>query len=155
METREDRQAKIDARVAELRRRASAKEAEAARVRGAVNDDPAFWTQPAYGNAAGRSFSRSRDRERNRIIKAGQIAAEAKALREKADAMEARGAVMAGDAKAERLAVVESTEVRVGQLVNTTFYGVRKVLKVNAKSVLVEGAFGPLKVEKNFVRKAA
>lgn len=151
METREERQAKIDARVAELRAQADRKEAEANRIRGAVNDDPAFWTQPAYGNAAGRSFARSRDRERSRIIKAGEIAAEAKALREQADAMKKRGAVMAGDAAAEREAKIAATEVQVGQIVNTIHFGPRKVLKVNKKSVLVEGSFGPLKVEKHFI----
>jgi hypothetical protein len=154
METRTERQAKVGARVAELRRQAEAKEAEAARVRGKVNDDHAFWTQPAYGNAAGRAFARQRDHERSRIIKSGEIAAEAKALREKADAMEKRGAVMEGDADAERQAKIASVEVRVGQVVSTVHYGLRKVLKVNAKSVLVEGSFGPLKIEKNFIRAA-
>lgn len=150
--TREERQAKIDKRVAELREQAAKKEAEANRLRGNVNDDPAFWTQPAYGNAAGRSFARNRERERSKIIKAGQISEEAKKLRDMADAMEARGAVMAGDAEAERRAKIASTDVAVGQIVDTTFYGLRKVLKVNAKTVLVEGAFGPLKVEKNYIR---
>jgi len=150
--TREERQAKIDKRVAELREQAAKKEAQANRLRGNVNDDPAFWTQPAYGNAAGRSFARNRERERSKIIKAGQIAEEAKKLRDMAEAMEARGAVMAGDAEAERQAKIASTDVAVGQIVDTTFYGRRKVLKVNQKTVLVEGAFGPLKVEKHFIR---
>lgn len=150
--TREERQALVDKRVAELQEQAAKKETEANRMRGSVNDDHAFWTQPAYGNAAGRAFARQRDRERSRIIKSGEIAAEAKALREKAEAMEKRGAVMAGDAEALRQAKIASTEVVVGQVVDTTFYGRRKVLKVNAKTVLVEGAFGPLKVEKNYIR---
>lgn len=152
METREERQANIDRRVAELRAQAAAKESEANRLRGAVNDDPAFWTQPAYSNAAGRSFARNRDRERSTIIKAGEIAAEAKALRDKADTMERRGAVMSGDADAERQAKIAATDVQVGQIVNTIHFGLRKVLKVNAKTVLVEGSFGPLKVEKQFIR---
>lgn len=150
-ETREARQSQVDKRVADLRARADAKEAEAKRLRGSVNDDPAFWTQPAYGNAAGRSFARQRDRDRNRIIKAGVIAAEAKELRERADAFEARGAVMAGDAAAAREAKIAAATVTVGQVVNTVHYGPRKVLKVNKKTVLVEGSFGPLKVEKQFI----
>lgn len=153
--TRAERQAKIDARVAELRRRAESKEAEASRIRGTVNNDYAFWTQPAYGNAAGRAFARQRERERNRVIKAGEVAAEAKALRDKADAMKKRGAIMAGDAEVERQEKISATEVAVGEVVDTTFYGLRKVLKVNAKTVLVEGSFGPLKVEKNYIKKAA
>jgi hypothetical protein len=150
-ETREQRQAGIDARVAELRARAAEKEAEANRLHGAVNNDSAFWTQPAYGNAAGRAFARHRDRERGKLIKAGQIAQEAADLRQQADIMEKRGAVMAGDAAAEREAKIAATEVQVGQMVNTVHFGVRKVLKVNAKSVLVEGSFGPLKIEKQYI----
>lgn len=151
MKTREQRQAKLEAKVAELRARADAKDAEANRIRGNVNDDPAFWTQPAYGNAAGRAFARSRDRERARVVKADELAAEAKALRDRADDMEKRGAVMAGDAAAEREAQIASVEVKVGQVVNTIHFGPRKVLKVNKKTVLVEGSFGPLKVEKHFI----
>lgn len=150
-DTREERQAKIVARVADLRSQADAKDAEAKRVRGAVNDDPAFWTQPAYSNAAGRSFSRQRDRERNRILKAGELAAEATELRSRADAMERKGAVMAGDAARERQAKIAATDVCVGQTVQTIHYGARKVLKVNQKTVLVEGSFGPIKVEKHFI----
>lgn len=150
-ETREQRQAKIDARVAELRAQADVKEAEANRLHGTVTKDGAFWTQPAYGNAAGRSFANHRNRERSKLIKAGQIAQEAADLRQEANLMEARGAVMAGDAAAERAAKVASVEVTVGQMVNTIHFGLRRVLKVNAKTVLVEGSFGPLKVEKNFL----
>jgi len=151
METREERQAKIDARVADLRSRADAKEAEANRIHGAVNNDPAFWTQPAYGNAAGRAFARHRDRERNKVMKAAEIAAEARAMREKAAAMEKRGAVMSGDAAVDRAAKIAAKEVHVGQIVNTVHYGLRKVLKVNTKTVLVEGSFGPIKIEKHFL----
>lgn len=150
-ETRAERQRDLNKRVAELRARADAKEAEANRLRGSVNDDPAFWTQPAYSNAAGRSFARQRDRERNRIVKAGAIAAEAKELRERAGTLETRGAVMAGDAAAAREARVAAITVTVGQVVNTVHYGPRKVLKVNKKTVLVEGSFGPLKIEKQFL----
>lgn len=152
-ETREERQARIDSRVAEFRARAAAKEAEANRLHGTVNKDSAFWTQPAYGNAAGRSFARSRDRERGKLIKAGQIAQEAKEIRMRADAMEARGARMAGDAQAEKEAAIAASDFRVGQMVET-LYGVRKVVKVNAKSILIEGAFGPLKVEKHLAHAA-
>lgn len=154
METREQLQIKLDARVAELRAQADVKSAEADRIHSTVNSDSAFWTQPAYSNAAGRSFARQRDRERSKVQKAAQIAMEAKELREKAASMEARGVVMAGDAAAQREAVIASTDVQVGQVVDTTFYGLRKVLKVNKKSVLVEGGIAPIKVEKNFIRAA-
>lgn len=154
MAAREELQTKLDRRIAELRAQADIKQAEANRLHSTVNSDSAFWTQPAYSNAAGRAFARQRDRERSKVMKASAIAQEAKDMREKADAMEKRGVVMAGDAAAEREAKIASTEVQVGQIVNTVHYGLRKVLKVNAKTVLVEGSFGPLKIEKHFVRAA-
>lgn len=149
-ETRAERQARVDAQVAALRARAATKEATSNRLYGGLEhrNDGAFWTQPAYGNAAGRAFARSRERERNKLIKAGALAAEAKELRERADAMEERGARMAGDAAAEREATIAASEFRVGQTVRT-LYGDRKVVKVNAKSIMVEGSFGPLRVEKH------
>lgn len=152
-ETREQRQARIDARVAELRARADAKEAESNRLSGTVNRDGAFWTQPAYGNAGGRAFAAQRDRARAKLEKAASIYNEAKELRAQADAMEARGARMAGDAAAERDDAIASADFAVGQFVST-LYGVRKVVKVNAKSILVEGSFGPLKVEKHLAQAA-
>lgn len=155
MAYRAELEVKLAARVADLRERADAKQALADRLEGAIIRDSAFWTQPAYGNAAGRSFARSRDRERAKIVKAFSIAAEAKALRDQANSMERRGVVMAGDADAARAAKIEAVSVQVGQMVDTTHYGVRKVLKVNAKSVCVEGAFGPLKINKEFVRAQA
>lgn len=149
------KEASLAARVAEIRAQAACKQAEADRLSGATNRDSAFWTQPAYGNAAGRAFARSRERERNKLIKAGEIAADAEDLRDRADSMERRGVVMAGDADAAREARIARTEVAVGQVVDTTFYGLRKVLKVNDKTVAVEGAFGPLKVGKEFIRVTA
>lgn len=153
VEIREQRQAKIDAKIADLRARADEKEAQSNRLHGTVNQDGAFWTQPAYGNAGGRAFARHRDRERNKLIKAGALAAEAKELRDRAAAMEARGARMSGDAEAEKEAAIAASDFAVGQMVKT-LYGVRKVVKVNAKSILIEGAFGPLKVEKHLAEAA-
>lgn len=152
--TREQRQARIDARVARVRANAAAKQALADKLSGDVNNDPAFWTQPAYGNRAGRAFAHARDRARAKMFKAAEIAAEAKRLRDAADAMERRGAVMAGDAAVVRAEAVAACEVAVGQIVDTTHFGLRKVVKVNRATVLVEGAFGPLKVEKQFIRAA-
>ena len=147
-EDREQRQARIDAKVADLRSRADEKEAASKQLHGTVNNDNAFWTQPAYGNAGGRAFARHRDRERNKLIKAGQLAAEAQELRHHADAMAKRGARMAGDADAERAAKVTASDFRVGQTVRS-LYGERKIVKVNAKTLLLEGAFGPIRVEKH------
>lgn len=154
-ETRAQRQGRIDTRVAELRARAATKQATADRIFAASNQDHAFWAQPACGNAAGRAFARHRDRERNRLAKAASLAAEATELRERADALAARGAVVAGDAKSAREAQIAVCDVSVGDMVDTAHFGLRRVLKVNTKTVLVEGSFGPLKVEKQYVRRAA
>lgn len=152
-ETREQRQARIDAKVADLRARADAKEAESNALHGAVNKDGAFWTQPAYGNAGGRAFSRQRDRARSKLEKAATIYNEAKELRAQADAMEARGARMAGDAATEREEAIASADFSVGQMVST-LYGIRKVVKVNTKSILIEGAFKPISVPKHLATAA-
>lgn len=154
MATREELQIELDARVADLRKQAGEKQAQADRLHATVNSDHAFWTQPAYGNAAGRAFARSRERERSKVMKAGVIAAEAAELRATADRMEARGVVMAGDAAKARSEAQSAVSVAVGQMVDTTFYGVRRVVKVNKATVLVEGSFGPLKVEKQYLRAA-
>src|SRR5712664_1723025 len=97
---RTELETKLAARVADLRDQASRKQAESDRIGGNIIRDNAFWTQPAYGNAAGRTFARSRERERAKIVKSFSIAAEAKALRDQADSMERRGVIMAGDAAA-------------------------------------------------------
>lgn len=151
---RAERQAKVDRQVDNLRADAERIEAESDRLRATVNPDSAFWTQPAYGNAAGRAFARQRDRERSKVVKAGEMAAQAAELRAKADRLEARGAVVAGDADAVRKASAGALTVSVGDMVNTTFYGIRKVLKVNKASISVQGDIGPIKVEKHFVSRA-
>lgn len=147
---REERQAVIDRRVSSLRQRAEAKKDEAGRLSGTINSDHAFWTQPAYGNAAGRAFAARRDRERCKLIKAGQLATEAREIEAKANAMASRGAVMAGDAAARRAEVIAALDVKPGDIVQTVHYGPRRVLKVNRKTLSVEGAFGPLNVCKSF-----
>jgi len=153
--TREERQTNLDARVATLRAHANKLLASASAMRATVNDDYAFWTQPAYSNAAGRRFAKQRERERGKVVKAGELAAEAAALHRKADAMEARDVVMAGDALAAHTARVGACAVVAGMMVETTFYGVCRVLKVNRISVLIEGRFGPVKVGKEFVKQCA
>jgi hypothetical protein len=155
MADRETKEADLAHRVATIRSQAAKKQAEADKLHAKINDDYAFWTQPAYGNAAGRAFSRQRDRERGRLRKSAAISAEAQALNDKADGMERRGVVIAGDALAAHAAKAAACNVEVGAMVDTTFYGVRKVVKVNKVSVSVEGSFGPLKVGKEFIRSIA
>lgn len=107
------------------------------------------------GNAQGRAFARQREKMHAKLGKIVEMRAEAKALSDKASRMEARGVVMAGDAKAAHDSRVAACAVVAGQMVDTTHYGIRRVLKVNKVTVLVEGAFGPLKVGKEFVHAVA
>lgn len=152
--TRENRQTELNQRIETIRSKAQKLQAEADRINKTVNHDYAFWTQPAYNNAANRVFSNRRERERARMFKAGQLYSEAKALFDKADHMERAGVTMAGDAAKARDEKVAACSVQVGQMVNTTHYGIRKVLKVNQKTVLVEGSYGNLKVAKEFIKAA-
>ena len=151
MSTREEKAAKLAASIAKKRAKADYLEAQAARLRAGVSDDYAFWTQPAYGNAAGRAFSSERNRQRAKIQRSGEAMAEATRLRKAADTAEATGARVAGDALAAHTAKITACSVSVGDMVGTTFYGDRRVLKVNRVSVIVEGSGGGLKVGKEFI----
>jgi len=62
--------------------------------------------------------------------------------------------VVAGDAARKHEAAIAACSVNVGDIVDTTHYGVRRVVKVNVKTVLVEGSFGNVKVCKSFIRPA-
>ncbi|WP_377846998.1 hypothetical protein [Bosea sp. UC22_33] len=44
--------------------------------------------------------------------------------------------------------------MKPGDLVDTTLYGVRRVLRVNRKTVAVEGGLSPLTVCKSFITPA-
>ncbi|ODU28762.1 MAG: hypothetical protein ABS88_11280 [Sphingopyxis sp. SCN 67-31] len=135
-------------KAARLTDRAQKLEARAAIIEQGPNRDPAFLTQPSYGNAAGRAFARARDRERSRSITVGDLYHRAKLLRERANRLISAQPRVAGDAKAERDAKIVASDFHVGQEVRT-LYGVRKIVKVNAKPILIEGALGPVRVEKH------
>lgn len=151
-DTRAARQAELDASIAAKRAKADTLEAQSQKIRATVNDDYAYWTQPAYNNAAGRAFERRRDRDRKKLEKAAEIYAEAKKLRRQADTMEQRGVCVAGDAAAAHAAKQAACTVAVGDIVDTTFYGRRRVIKVNRKTVLVEASTCGLKVDKAYIR---
>lgn len=147
------RQAAIDARVAGLRTDADRIEAQADRLLGQGIADRAA-AGPAHQTATGRSLSRRRDTDRSAYLRAGSLVGQAKELRGRADTMERRGAVVVGDAAAQSKTKADAVQVTIGQTVRTIHYGLRKVLKVNRLSILVEGSFGPLKVEKQFILAA-
>ena len=153
--SREQLEAAHSAKVAAMRARADVLQTQADKINATVPTDYAYWTQPVVNTSGGRAFESRRQKARDRMHRASSLGAEATKLRKEADRLEAQGVRVAGDAKAAHDARVDACAVEAGQMVDTTFYGVRRVLKVNRVSVLVEGAFGPLKVGKEFVRLAA
>lgn len=144
----------IEHRITDLRTKAAKKRAEADRLDGSLCRDPAYLTQPIQPNTAGRRLAAQRERDRNRIVKVMALRDDAAELERKARDLEANGPRVAGAAAARRAKAVAECTVSVGQVVNS-IYGARKVIKVNAKTVLIEGAFGPLKIEKHLIFPAA
>lgn len=138
-------------RIDNLRAKAAKKRAQAATLDGSLCRDPAYLTQPIQPNAAGRRLAKQRDRDRNRMVKAIGLRDEAANLERQARDLETNGPRVAGSAAAKRERAIAECAVRVGDHVSSV-YGVRRVSKVNAKTVLIEGAFGPLKVEKHLIR---
>lgn len=133
-DTRAQRQATRDARVRRLRDRAAALDAEAAHLGAPVTDDPAYWSQPLA--LAGRDRA---------IMKA-------QALRDQADALAATPVRVDGDAAAEAARQdANAPDMQAGDLVQTTHYGPRRVLRVNKRTVTVVGAIEPIRVEKRYV----
>lgn len=108
--------------------------------------DPAFMTQPARSNHA---VSRERQRLAGRERRAHELREKAAAYRSKATSLRSMSSRNAGDAERAREVVREAiTEaVHEGSYVDCV-YGVRRVLKVNAKTLRLQGALGPLTIDK-------
>lgn len=151
---RAERQAALNAKVDAIRVQASAKMAAFEQIDGTINRDPAFNTQPVPSNSRAASFVSARRRERAKFDKAMGLYQEAKELTAKADHMERSGVRVAGDAERERQAVIASSDFSVGDMV-TTLYGVRKIIKVNAKTIKIESSSGGLIVPKNLAKLVA
>lgn len=113
---------------------ADSADAEAARLyslgASSMRGDIAFLTQP------GRIPERTRMYERD--LRAFELSKKAAGHREKAKSLRQMAARNKGDA-ARKFDAIAAMPVEVGQMVDTIFYGLRRVTKVNAKSVRVEG----------------
>jgi len=111
--------------------------------------DPAFVTQPARSShAVARERTRLADRDR----RAWELEEKAKDYRDKAKNLRAMASRNKGDAEREREAARQALNLSPGDMVSTLF-GVRRVVKVNAKSIRVEGVSSA--IEKHLVRRIA
>lgn len=146
----------IDAseRIANLRTRAAKKRAQAETIDGSLCRDPAYLTQPIQPNAAGRRLAKQRDRDRSRMVKVMGLRDEATKLERQVRDLETNGPRVAGAAAARREKAIAACSVQVGQMVSSV-YGIRKVTKVNVKTVSIEGAFGPIRIAKHLIRPIA
>lgn len=155
--TREERQIIRDARAARMRTKAEALAAQADKLSASQNRDPAFLTQPVQNNAAGRAFARQRDAARRKFDREMELRTEAYRLADEAARLKATPVRVKGDAAAEKERYAASLDIRVGDMVRTV-YGDRRVAKVNAKSIVIDGFTGQIRVEKHLVslvRRAA
>lgn len=112
--------------------------------------DPAFLTQPARSS---RGVARARARLNDREARAWELQAKAKAHREKAAELRRMATTNAGDAEARRAVYRAAMDgvIEVGMYVDC-IYGVRMVEKVNAKSLRLAGALGPITIDKALCR---
>lgn len=120
---------------------AQAADAKAAAIEGAApRGDLAFWTQPGLG--------KQRDKARARMQAAHVLRETASAHRAKAAQLRRMAGRNAGDAEAARAATRAALSAQVGDAVSS-IYGIRRVLKVNAKTLRIEG---PVTLDKALCR---
>jgi hypothetical protein len=133
---------------------ASSAEEKAAALRDSRTDgetDHAFLTQPASAKSA---LGRARARLNNRDRAAWEMEKKAASYRDKASNLRAMASRNAGDAESSREVKRAALDaiISVGDIVNS-IYGPRRVLKVNAKTYRIEGAFGPIAIDKALCRR--
>ena len=115
--------------------------------------DPAFLTQPARSS---RGVARARVALRNRERNGWDLEVKAKEYRTRATELRRMASANAGDAaKAKDAHRADLTSIlAVGDMVES-IYGVRRVVKINAKSLRLEGGLGPITIDKSLCRKVA
>ena len=115
--------------------------------------DPAFLTQPARSS---RGVARARMALCRREEKAWEYQAKAKDYRARAAELRRMASAKAGDAAKAKDAHRDglTSILAVGDMVES-IYGVRRVVKINAKSLRIEGGLGPITIDKALCRKVA
>lgn len=152
---RAERQAKLDRKIERMRAKADRLEQQAEGKMAEFNrlrQDYAWLTQPANPN---EGFGKQRQRVVDRYGVGLNMLAEAKELREKADALEKRGAVVAGDRerKREEQRAHLDTLITKGTRVVDFAFGEGEVVRVNKKTYSVRFASGSTYArDKTYVR---
>ncbi|GEM_PF-2818427 len=111
--------------------------------------DIAFLTQP------GRSSSKvacDRRRLNDRDQRANALRTKAASFRDRAASLRRLSETNAGDAAKQREAKRSVLAVIQPGVLVSSVYGVRRVLKVNTKSLRLEGALGPITIDKSLCR---
>lgn len=112
--------------------------------------DPAFLTQPARSS---RGVARARAALNDREVRAWNLQAKAAAHRAKAAELRRMASANAGDAAAKAQAHRDAVSRLVEpEMYVDCIYGIRRVLKVNTKSLRLEGALGPITIDKSLCK---
>jgi hypothetical protein len=153
---RAERQAKLDRKIDRMRAKADRLERDAAPKMAEFNrlrQDYAWLTQPANPNTG---FGKQRQRTVDRYGVGLNMLAEAKELRERADALEKRPAVVKGDAERERQIIADALDTVIvkGSRITDFAFGEGTVTRVNKKTYTVcwDRSGNTWAREKTFVR---
>lgn len=142
-EIRAYRQAKLDRKIARLRKGATSRDAQATTKQSEFIENSKDWayvTQPNINTSKGRQFSRYRERVLNKYDAGIRLQIEADDKREYADYLEKTGAVVKGDAERKRQALREEIDalVHVGDIVHSYHYQAVEILKKNKKTFTIK-----------------
>ena len=143
-EIRQDRQEKLNKKIARLRSKADRLDKAGTDKKAgldAFRGDIAFFTQPASPSS---SFGKQRSKLYNRYDNGIRLQIEADEIREKADWIEKRGVAVKGDAERERQVKREQLDklISVGSKVYDFAFREGEVIRVNKKTYTIRFASG-------------
>lgn len=158
-EIRAYRQAKIDRKVARLRKWADSRDSKAENLTSdfrELSKDLAWVTQPNINSSRGRAFKNSRIRVLNKYDSGMRLHNEASDLRAKADYLEKVGARVKGDSDRKRQAErnLADSIFKVGDIVSSWIVGQCQIVKINKKTYTVKSldSGSVFTQDKSFVR---
>lgn len=161
-EIRAYRQAKLDRKIARLRKQASNMENVSNNLTSQfreLSQDIAWVTQPNINSSRGRAFRNSREKVLNKYDKGMRLSIEAEKIKEKANWMEGMGVRVKGDAQKKREAerMEQDKIIHIGTKIITFLnQSVGTVVKVNKNTYTVQFEQGrKYAVEKNFCNPIA
>jgi hypothetical protein len=116
--------------------------------------DWAYVTQPNINTSSGRAFTRQREKVLNHYDAGMKLVNEADEMRETANYLEKRGAVVKGDAERKRQLERDKADriYKLNSRVNCSMYGDGEIIKVNKKTYSVKFDRGfTLNIDKSWV----